>query len=153
MRDQNYLWQGRASNVTCSGSNHSFAMPCSNLGHAVNRQPGYRMINSQSTHNLKTICSLTAFLCCLEMSLFIPWLCRAFCLLSLPSHGFVLLSPCFPCCLYENLDPMTSAQTCPPVDLRIHDVECPELLGKLSLTPKLCYLSGASRSDVRILST
>ena len=35
----------------------------------------------------------------------------------------------------------SSAQTCPPVDLRIHDVGCPELLGKLSLIPKLCSLS------------
>ena len=31
--------------------------------------------------------------------------------------------------------------------------KCPELLGQCSLTPELCYLSGASNSDVRILST
>ena len=44
-------------------------------------------------------------------------------------------------------------KTCSSADLRIRDVECPELLAKLSLIPKLCYLSGASKSDVGILST
>ena len=40
------------------------------------------------------------------------------------------------------------AQTCLSVDLRIHDVGCPELLGKLSLIVKLCSLSWASNSEV-----
>ena len=48
---------------------------------------------------------------------------------------------------------MTSAQTCSPVDLRIHDVECPELLGKLSLVSELCALSIWLRSDEWIPST
>ena len=45
------------------------------------------------------------------------------------------------------------AHTCISVDLRIHDVGCPELLGNLSLIPKLCSLSWASKYDDRILST
>ena len=44
-------------------------------------------------------------------------------------------------------------QTCSSVDLRIHDVECPELLGKLSLVPELCSFAILRNSDVWIRST
>ena len=32
-------------------------------------------------------------------------------------------------------------RTCPPVDLRIRDVECPELLAELCLIPEVCSLT------------
>ena len=37
--------------------------------------------------------------------------------------------------------------------LQIRDVECPELLGQLSLIPEVCSLRFSSRSDRWILST
>ena len=61
--------------------------------------------------------------------------------------------PCLTASKHEHRHFSSSAQTCPSVDLRIHDVGCPELLGKLSLIPKLCSLSWASKYDDRILST
>ena len=61
--------------------------------------------------------------------------------------------PCLTASNHEIHYSPSWSQIYSPADLRIHHVGCPELLGQLSLIPKLCYLSGASRSDTRILST
>ena len=66
---------------------------------------------------------------------------------SLPALGF-------PCCLCAKTHhPMTSAQTCSAVDLRIRHVGCHELLRKSSLVYLVCSLAISSRSDGWIAST
>ena len=60
---------------------------------------------------------------------------------SLPSLGC-------PCCLCaQTHHSMTSAQTCPAVDLRIRHVGCHELLRKSSLVCLVCSLAISLRSD------
>ena len=59
-----------------------------------------------------------------------------------------------PCCLYaQTHHTMTSARTCPPVMLRIRDVECHELPVKLSLACLVGSLAIWWNSEVRIAST
>ena len=44
-------------------------------------------------------------------------------------------------------------ETCPAVDLRIRDVECPELLAELCLIPPMCSLAIWLQTNGWILST
>ena len=80
---------------------------------------------------------------------------------SLVSWGAPTVSPAcsrrscgFSCCLYAKTHhPMTSAQTCPPVKLRIRHVGCHELLRKLSLVYLLCSLAISLQTNGWIAST
>ena len=65
-----------------------------------------------------------------------------------PSIGPCLRPPFKEISTFSSCD-----KICSPVVLRIRDVGSPELLGKLSLIPLVCFLRFLSRSDVRILST
>ena len=71
-----------------------------------------------------------------------------------PSPGCFLPSLGCPCCLCSKTHhPMTSAQTCSSVDLRIRHVGCHELLRKSSLVCLVCFLAISLRSDEWIAST